>query len=157
MRANNKERLTRVILAAILTSDFTNNELQHLADEIAIDSDFPRDLSMLLKQIVDRLQNGGPRKQPSQTIDPDNYLDLINHVIQRRKLSRQQVLKLLDWVMPEVSLIAKSAKLTTQQAIEYFFTRASPAQQERFLSRLSPDQDVRDVRGDPYVRGIDRK
>lgn len=156
MRPGNKERLRRVLLAAVLKSDLSLNEMQDLADEMSASPDFVWEFSSLLRDIIDRLRTTGPRKQSSQKPDASTVLEAAYRAIQRRRLSKKEVLETMAKVSPGTEWRSRFT-LPVREILAYFFSVASPSELARFLERFDVNPDFQDLRQDAYLRGIDRK
>lgn len=156
MIPSTKERLRRVLLAAVLKSDLSLNEMQHLADEMSASPDFVWEFSSLLRDVIDRLQKTGPRKQVSQKPDASSVLEAAYHAIQRRRLSKKEVLETMAKVSPGTEWRSRFA-LPMREILAYFFSVASPSEAAQFLERFDVNPDFQELRQDAYLRGIDRK
>ena len=152
MRNKTRERVTRLLIAAFLKSDMSNSEIQELSDAISSNPEYLHDFSMLLKDVIDRLQQSGTKKFVSMQESPLALQDIALAAIQRRKLSKKDVLSIMAMVAPPMMRRISSKAIPMRHLLREFFSFVSPAQAQRFLSLI--DSRAAD---DAYLQGIIRR
>ena len=157
MRPGNRERLKRVLLAAVLKSDLTINEIQNLVDEMSRSPDFVWEFSSLLRDVVSRMQKTGPRKEVSQKVDPIPSLEVAYRAIQRNRYSKKEVLDMMEQASPGINEFVKGTKLPMRQILDRFLSIAPPSESGKFFSRFGINPDDQALPVDAYLVGINRK
>jgi hypothetical protein len=157
MKPSNREGLRRVLLTAVLKSDLTISEIQNLADEMSRSPDFSWEFGSLLRDVIDRVQKTGPRKEVGQKADPIPVLEVAYQAIQRRRPSKKEVLEMMEEASPGIEELVKGAELSMRQILDHFFSVATASEAAKFLSRFGVDPGVQGLREDAYLVGINRK
>jgi len=149
MTPKTRERAARVLLSSLLTSDLTASELRELSEEMLSSPDFLANLSILLRDLATRLSHGdGQRKHSDANGESRQLSELLYSEIQRRRLSKADVLALLSRVSPTM-LGARSTDLPLRRLLRDYLIRASQSEREQLVKLLSSEKS-----DDPYLRGI---
>lgn len=150
MRASTRDRIQRLLCAALLNSELSEVDLRNFADEAAIGGgqDIMLQLSRNLLFIMGDWENR--QKQFPAYSSFSNYADVAYDYVQRRRMSKKELLELIHSITKVRFDIPESASL--REILRLFFNLASDVDTRKLMTRIQP----RD--GDPFLQGImDRK
>lgn len=151
MQPRTRQNVVRILLGRLLDSDLSVSELRNVADVLTTEA-LMRDLSLALSETLSFIDEPNFSKQVNRRdIDEDTAYMLI----QRRRLSKNEVLELIASVSPNRTNkepAYKNGKLPIRTIVRDFFRSASVDTVRMFMDRLQ-NQDS----ADPYLKGIIRR
>jgi hypothetical protein len=150
MKLTPKERAIRKILAALLESELSVDEIGQLLADIQANPSFAQNVRDLLNRTIGRVRDTGLKKLPNKTTDQRSREDLIFSAIQRHRLSKLEVLNLMRMSTPSEALSLNHTS-SMRELVSDFLRQASSHQVEELLKHIDP------TREDPYLSGIARR
>ncbi len=153
MKSRNRERALRTLLTAFLKSELTVREIRDLSREMESPS-FLGEFRVLLQGVVEKLESR-PAKQSAPREIPLAFRDIqssLYEAIQRRRISKKELLELMEKVYPEITRKGWSKDVPVRELVREFVTAVPLDKANDFLSLLDP-------RGgeDAYLQGIIRR
>ncbi len=149
-RSRTREKVMRILLAALLDSSLSAGELAEIAEELSASPKFSWDLGELLRDVLGRLDmpvSGKMSNRDRNTLDALAY-----SVISRRRLSKQTVIELMNAASGRKYIELMNSNQTTRELLNKFFNSASISEIRKFMEMLeNPSKD------DPYLQGITKR
>jgi len=149
MKNDIRGRVLRIISAAILGNAKTEKELNSIILSLVNDWQLGPDLSKLLQRIVASTNESAPLKHYEINQQPDALLQVVYDAIQRRRISKQRLIKLFFENSISNHLPVDFEKKSVRDLIRQFLRQSNPKETARFLSSIGIG-----VSEDPYLRGI---
>jgi hypothetical protein len=154
MRSSARERVTRLLIGSLLSSDLSANELRRIADMIFDDPLFVRDFAASLKNVAREFEEFGQKSvQPAPYRNDLDWEDVYS-LIQSKAIPKREV---LDQMM-KLSASWRRAKyridLPVKELVRQFFEVATDTDSRRLLMALKRQEKEG---SDPYLSGIVRK
>lgn len=140
MRSTTRKRLIRLITSALISGDFSRNEVEEIA--LALESgDVLSDVATIFREVFWRIEIENDAKSPADDSDFTNYraqryADLVYDVVQRRRMSREELLNLMKRVDSNAGFALKSVKVPIRQLLFLFFSQAPQNKVSRFFDLL---------------------
>ncbi len=151
--ASRKKRAIRLFVAALLESELSVDEMRELLREIAEAPGFADTVANMISYVIDHLPSGTPRKQPPNERENMSIGNLLYSAIQRRRLSKPELLRIMESISSEGETIKEARRnATVHQLISEFISRTSERDAERLLKVIDPVGS-----DDAYLRGITRR
>ncbi len=148
-----KERAIRTLLAALLSSDLSGEEIREVLEDLSRRNAIFFQITKLVEETA-RLANAPTLERlpnrPSQTVLALN--DLLE-AIRRRRLSRQELLEIMESVSPSVgpvSFLARNSSI--RSLVAKFLSLASERDIERLMEAIKAG-----ANRDEYLAGISRR
>jgi hypothetical protein len=150
MQPRTRHRLIRSIVAALMQSDLTVEELRELADELATES-FGRDLGAMLRDVLFTVREAevGKSNKREREVGQLSVEAIAMEIVRRRKLPRKVVVDLILRVSPRFRSQQAVRSGTISGMLRKFFQTSAPHEQNEFLNLLD-----KGTAEDPYLRGI---
>jgi hypothetical protein len=123
--SSNKERVVRLFLAALLESELSIVEIQELLTDISMSPLFPHSVTRLITGTIDCLPETGPKKQIANSNEQASIQDSLYSGIQRRRLSKAEVLHMMRSVLPEMEMPSELDRNTSMRQLLKDFVRIS--------------------------------
>lgn len=155
MRPSTRQSVIRKLLSALLHSSLSARELREVADELISNSKFATDLSVLLGEIVAKLEDMAPQKSTANSASEFDQIESVLASFKRRKISKSELLKVISALEPNSARQYSSSKLNSIEIAKEFLSSATPEQRLRFSVMLSPRNEASLI--DPYLLGILKK
>ncbi len=149
MRGMLRDKALRVIISSLLISDLTANDLRMMSRSIMKDPSFLWDLATLLEQMVDKFNLHKNEYDSESNFETNELVSRALDAIQRRRLSKQKILKLMDRISPESVVPAETIGIPIKKLITTYFGMNSPSRISDFVNALEGSDSE-----DPYLRGI---
>jgi hypothetical protein len=148
MRPRTRDRVQRILCAALLNSDLTEPELRQLVEELSSPNayDFIINFGSLMRAVLGQLKNPQPKEFPLPE-SGSKVEDTAYNWIQRRRLSKKEVLHIMTETVGSDFTVPNSER-PVRDLLRRFFQLVSAEDAQRFLARLQPRDN------DPYLQGI---
>jgi hypothetical protein len=148
MRARVREKIARAVVSALIGSELTARELREATDELCRYPFLnPKDAERLL-DLIDGLIVDAPQKAFGDEVGRSTQ-EIALHHIERRRLSKREVLDLMEKSFGKPIGELVSTDLTRNEMISRFFGIATSSSIQRFLALIAPTS-----KDDPYLQGI---
>lgn len=149
MRTRTRDRVQRILCGALLNSDLSDAELRQVIDTLSGPDayDFTLDFGKLMRTILGEVLKPHAKQSTSRVRESSDVEKTAYHWIQRRRLSKKEVLQIIHETIGSASAVSDSDR-PIRDLLRSFFDIASAVDAQRFLARLQP----RD--SDPYLEGI---
>lgn len=148
-----EERLIRLILSSILSSDFTRRELRSISkslnrDDSEFSSRLARTISDTLKSLDDNLspQKNIPDAQPTKN---SRNIEQTLSIIKRKRLSKHKILLLINRISPSMTNYLSEGS-SMREILNDYFSQESFDKINLFFSQLNSESAL----GDDYLEGI---
>jgi len=149
----NSEKILREVLASIVSSKLTVNEMREFAHLLLDDSFFSRQLSMLVEDLSYKLrsqENFDWQEPASSETAYGGLTDLAYSIVQRKRLSKARLLDAFSGAGVSIRNSGLSADMSVRDLIDSFLNKASSSQADRFMQYLGVE-----MGNDAYLSGID--
>jgi hypothetical protein len=149
MRSKTRDKVKRTLVAALLSSGLSESELQQFGDELASSngSEFLFEFGNLLRTVIHQLRDQD-QKPIMQPVKGKNLEELAYQTIQRRRLSKREVLQVIGEVIGSDKSHGPDSDHSLRDILRDFFIHASVDQAQKLLSRLQPPD------SDAFLHGI---
>lgn len=149
LRPRTRQHVMRVLLAALLDSDLSAQELRELATNLRENSEFLDDLAGVLRLILHRLERNVPGSGRASGLLPAETK--LFTAVQRRRLPKRILVEMMEVTSPSTRG-RLPPDMTVRELIEQYVAIAKSAEVEELRTKLegSPKED-------PYLEGILRR
>jgi len=159
MKPNTRKRLTRIIASALLAGEFTRAEAEEIASAFEFSDELLRDVGRIYRDIFRRTEVDGDAKAIPETTDPRRVrvsmlVDMAYEAVQRRRMSREELLHEMGRIDPHARYALGNAKLPVREILYLFFADAPTDQAMRLLDRLGPSSTTSSSVTDKYLDAI---
>ncbi len=152
MKFETRRKMMQALIDAITKSKFTESELREFENELAHNSAFLSDFSVLLRSVID---NATYQKASGKPISYSNNLDprspwhqIAYEKIKKKRLSKNKVLEIMRFVAPYHR--SKSIRnMPMYDLLDDFFNTTSQSAADEFLNALGVKN-----QNDEYLKGI---
>lgn len=153
MHSISRERAMRLLLAALINSSMSADQLRQLAEEIRLSDKFASDFANLLQYVAEQVRTPSNQKNQKQSgqIDRES-LNMALVSIKRRRLSKKEIIDIITSVAPDFKEQGKKEDVKTRDIVAKFLAIASAEQRTHFLDLISRKGEG--PSDDPYLRGI---
>ena len=143
MRRGINQRTLRTMLASLLNSQITPNEIRRFAHDLN-DPDIVRRLQKAVYQIAETLQ----QSESLQNLRSEEEERSLFDFIQRKHLSKAQVRDRMISIAPNLPLKGDRDTKTMRQLVQLFVDTGSNRANQFIRTFIDADQD------DPYLKGL---
>ena len=159
MKPNLRKRVSELIVSGILSGGFTSSELDEICVAVDTGEYSFRGLGRVIRDITRRLANthSDDAFSPMDERLSLRLADLAYAVVRRRRLARDEVLKLIQRVDPAMHSLLRRREGTLFDLLVHFFERASRSSAERLLNSLDADASELVSPKDEYFEAITRR
>lgn len=153
MRPRTRDKISRILLAALMRSGLTPGELRELHDDLVRrDAEFLADFGRLLGDVLHHFRELESKKSYKFWNQTSEHLKAAYTAIQRRRLSKRAVLDIMLDISSGIEGAKISPELPLKHLLQLFFESASQLEARRFVNTVRGETD-----GDAYLRGIIRR
>jgi hypothetical protein len=161
MKTSLRKRTSELIVSAIISGGFTSNEIEEITTAFEQGDYSFRNLGSLIRDIARRLEfdQVHERQFPKYNVEPSNLTlaDIAYAVVRRRRLSRDEVLKLVQRVDPHIYSLLRRREGSVINLLVTFFDLASRSTAEGLLNLLDAANLESSSLKDPYLEAITKR
>ena len=152
MKGNTREKLLRIIVSSILSSDLTKKDIYDIGNSLTRSDDFFVDLKEMLKDICTKLDRYSSTFSKSQYtyLDGNERLYDVMNVIKRKRISKNKLMNYIELISPNDSILQKASSTPVRELLEEYFNKKSENTQLELINLL----ETGDKGGDEYLKGI---
>jgi len=148
LRARTKQRVIRILLAALLESDLTQEEMRELSANLFSNPSLIFELSDILSGVLQHFEKKSVTKGRNWR-EPGNDEELAYADLQRRRMSKSAVLRMMSKFSDVLMAQPIDPTATLRELVHLFWKSASPAERKEFTKALGAGRSK-----DLYLEGI---
>jgi hypothetical protein len=154
MKSNLRERVYRIIMASLLQSDLTSEEILIIGKAFSQETEFSWELGSLLKNISNRLDPELLNKMSPNDKNEDLAEDLFlaMKIVKAKRLSKTKILEYIAELSPSDDLSPYNSS-TVRDLLTDFFINKSNIEKNNLLKLL----ETGGKNEDEYLRGMIRR
>lgn len=149
MMPESKQRATRRVIAALIESGLTSEEMRQLLLSIAKN----KQLLFTLQRLLDDGKVAWGEERPGSSGAPASYLsetvDAVVAAIDRQRMSKSELLELLSKYKLTKWNYQEGTKTSVRRLVETFIKNLSPNERADFVRLM-----LHGAQDDPYLEGI---
>jgi hypothetical protein len=150
MNERARRRAMRNVVASIMMSNLSKNDVLDVADEFAFGM-LGRELGDMLRHMSVLLPDAPSEHYPQAVSYVEPPLSaVVYEIVQRKKMTKKALVQAIGSVAPRL-VKNELPSGTIKEILDWFFEVASPNQSSRLVALLS------DTAQDPYLKGISRR
>jgi hypothetical protein len=154
MKPSRREQAIRSVIAALLASDLSSHEIQELLESISRSDFLHLKVASLIDAAIDAIPDKTPRKQPFESTPFDPMVYRIYSAVQRKRLSKQEVLEMMQTVISptEGGALQLERATSLKKIIAHFADHASAQSVSELLKLIESPAE-----SDPYLAGMTKR
>ena len=152
MKVNTREKLIRIIVSSILSSDLTNTEIYNISNSLVKNEGLLLDLREILQDIANKLDiysSTSAKSQYTSFHGNERFRKAMN-VIKRKRISKNKIRSYIELISPNDLILRKADSTPVRELLEEYFNKKSENTQLELLNLLETDGKG----GDEYLKGI---
>lgn len=152
MKVNTREKLIRIIVSSILSSDLTNNEIHSISSSLNRNEDILWDLREILRDITNKLDIYSSTFSKSyDTSSPvKERIRKAMDIIKRKRISKIKIISYMELISPSDLILHEVNRIPVKTLIEKYFNSKSENTQSKLINLL----ETGGKGGDEYLKGI---
>lgn len=152
MKGNTHEKLLRIIVSSILSSDLTKKDIYNISNSLIRSDDFFIDLREMLQDIVNKLDRYSSTSTKSQNMlfrGSDRIRQAMN-IVKRKRIAKNKIISYIELISPNDLILQKASNTPVRDLLEEYFDKNSENTQLELIDLL----ETGGKGGDEYLQGI---
>lgn len=149
-----RQRALRIIAAALLGSEFSNEELRDIATLLQRDRRFSMGIARICRDITldddDRKSKSSSRSSKNA---PSEWISSAESAMKQKRLAKRELLAAMSALNPSLSRESFGSERTSRDLLRAFEEASSHSMKDQLLQWLHSPSAIRDE----YIEGILRK